>query len=226
MKPFIVFEGIDGAGTTTHSKALVERLQAREVPVVWTCEPTKTPIGLFIRELFERKHGDQLPTWRTMTLLFQADREQHCKEIAKLRDTHVVVCDRFMLSTLVYQPLQGLIETGRMTYENIDEMLASEEIQECIDWVSELNEQLGKAAWPTETFLLDVSVEEAIRRKGEKKTDLFEHRLMWESSRRQYLSAKAASIRSGSSEMFLINTDHPKEEVVRLIDERVSELGI
>lgn len=225
MKPFIVFEGIDGAGTTTHSKALVERLTERGVQVIWTCEPTKTPIGTFIRELFERKHGDQLPTWRTMTLLFQADREQHCQEIAKLRETHVVVCDRFMLSTLVYQPLQGLIETGLMTYENIDEMLKSPEIQERIDWVSGLNNHLGEDFWPTETFLLDVSVEEAIRRKGEKKTDLFEHRLMWESSRRQYLSATAASIRSVSN-MSLINTEQPKEEVVRLIDERVSELGI
>lgn len=224
MKPFIVFEGIDGAGTTTHSKALVERLQAREVPAVWTCEPTKTPIGLFIRELFERKHGDQLPTWRTMTLLFQADREQHCQEIAKLRETHVVVCDRFMLSTLVYQPLQGLIETGRMTYENIDEMLKYREIQNRIDWVSSLNEHLLKS-WPTETFLLDVSVEEAIRRKGEKKTDLFEHRLMWEASRRQYLLAESAITAEGNS-MHLINTEQPKEEVVRLIDERVSELGI
>lgn len=222
MKPFIVFEGIDGAGTTTHSKALVERLTERGVQAVWTCEPTKTPIGTFIREVFERKHGDQLPTWRTMTLLFQADREQHCHEIEKLRETHVVVCDRFMLSTLVYQPLQGLIETGRMTYENIDEMLKSREIQSRIDWVSSLNEHLLKS-WPTETFLLDVSVEEAIRRKGEKKTDLFEHRLMWEASRRQYLLAEFTV--EGNS-MQLINTEQPKEEVVQLIDERVSELGI
>jgi dTMP kinase len=222
VKPFIVFEGIDGAGTTTHSKALVERLTERGVQAVWTCEPTKTPIGTFIREVFERKHGDQLPTWRTMTLLFQADREQHCHEIEKLRETHVVVCDRFMLSTLVYQPLQGLIETGRMTYENIDEMLKSREIQSRIDWVSSLNEHLLKS-WPTETFLLDVSVEEAIRRKGEKKTDLFEHRLMWEASRRQYLLAEFTV--EGNS-MQLINTEQPKEEVVQLIDERVSELGI
>jgi thymidylate kinase len=159
-----------------------------------------------------------------MTLLFQADREQHCQEIAKLRETHVVVCDRFMLSTLVYQPLQGLIETGRMTYENIDEMLKSREIQSRIDWVSSLNEHLLKS-WPTETFLLDVSVEEAIRRKGEKKTDLFEHRLMWEASRRQYLLAESAITVEGNS-MHLINTEQPKEEVVQRIDERVSELGI
>lgn len=221
MKPFIVFEGIDGAGTTTHSKALVERLNERGIPATWTCEPTKTPIGVFIRELFERKHGDQLPTWRTMALLFQSDREQHCLDIAKLRETHVVVCDRFILSTLVYQPLQALIETGVMTRDNIDEMLDSPEIVETTEWVVQLNEHIVQAHWPSFTFILDASVEEAIRRKGDKKTDLFEHRVMWEASRKQYQRAQSARMNT-----LQVNTEADPAEVIRQIDERLSELGI
>lgn len=224
MKPFIVFEGIDGAGTTSHSKALVERLNDRGIPAVWTCEPTKTPIGVFIRELFERKHGDQLPTWRTMALLFQADREQHCFEIAKQRETHVVVCDRFILSTLVYQPLQALIETGVMTRDNIDELLHSPncpELEKNLEWVLQLNEHIVQAHWPSFTYILDVSVEEAIRRKGEKKTDLFEHRVMWEASRKQY-----QLVQSPQRNTALLNTEVAPEEVIRQIDERLPDLGI
>lgn len=224
MKPFIVFEGIDGAGTTTHSKALVERLNERGIPATWTCEPTKTPIGVFIRELFERKHGDQLPTWRTMALLFQADREQHCFDIAEARETHVVVCDRFILSTLVYQPLQALIETGVMTRDNIDELLQSPncpELEKNLEWVIQLNEHIVQAHWPSFTFILDVSVEEAIRRKGEKKTDLFEHRVMWEASRKQY-----QFVQSPHRNTLLVNTEADPAEVIRQIDERLSELGI
>lgn len=220
MKPFIVFEGIDGAGTTTHSKALVERLTAKGVDAVWTCEPTKTAIGTFIREVFERKHGDVLPTWRTMALLFQADREQHVQELAKLRETHVVVCDRYVLSTLVYQPLQGLIESGLLTLENYEEQLRQAGIGQAIQWVAGLNEHLE--LWPDITFLLDVPVDEAVRRKGDKRTDLFEHRLMWEASRKQYLTATLNKAES----MCLVNTLVPKEEVASLIDEKVAAFGI
>jgi dTMP kinase len=218
VKPFIVFEGIDGAGTTTHSKALVERLNAKGIPAVWTCEPTKTPVGTFIREIFERKHGDVLPTWRAMALLFQADREQHCHEIAKWRETHIVVCDRFVLSTMVYQPLQGLIERGLLTLDNLEAMLKSERLNEDIIWVMSLNEHLSQ--WPDLTFLLDVPVEEAILRKKEKRTDLFEHRLMWEASRKQYLIAESRV------QIDLISTALPKEEVVAKIDERMIEFGV
>lgn len=220
MKPFIVFEGIDGAGTTTHSKELVERLTAKGVAAVWTCEPTKKAIGTLIREIFERKHGDVLPTWRTMTLLFQADREQHVQELVKLRETHVVVCDRYVLSTLVYQPLQGLIESGLLKLENYEEQLRAAGIGQAIQWVSGLNEHLE--LWPDITFLLDVPVEEAMRRKGDKRTDLFEHRLMWEASRKQYLTAALKKEES----MCLVNTLVPKEEVASLIDEKVASFGI
>ena len=46
---FIAIEGIDGAGTTTQCKLLKEALQAREIPVHLTAEPSEGPIGVLLR---------------------------------------------------------------------------------------------------------------------------------------------------------------------------------
>lgn len=198
MKPFIVFEGTDGAGTTTHSKAFVERLQAQGIAAHWTCEPTKSPVGVLIREFFERKHGE-LPTWRAMTMLFQADREIHLQEIRRMRETHVVVSDRYWLSTLVYQPIQRLREL--VGEENLDEILSETE-----DWIIQLNESSDS---PTATLVLDVSVEVAIERKNGD-PDAYEDRQFREMSRKRYQEVGGNLLR--------LNTELPKDEVISAID--------
>jgi dTMP kinase len=107
--PFIVFEGADGAGTTTQAKALVERLRGMGIPVQLTAEPTYGPVGAMIRANL-RANVDDL-SWRVMTHLFAADRCWHIENEIRplLEQGTVVVCDRFYHSTVVYQ---GLAEGG------------------------------------------------------------------------------------------------------------------
>jgi dTMP kinase len=69
---FIVFEGIDGSGKSTHIKLLAEELRARGLHVLETSEPSRDKIGTFIRDYAER-NGDRF-TLETETLLFAADR--------------------------------------------------------------------------------------------------------------------------------------------------------
>ena len=85
--PYIIFEGIDGSGTTTQSKHLAEKLKELGRDVLWTCEPTTGFVGKFVREVFEKKHGP-LPSWRVMLYLFQADRELHYQMIRKWLKEH------------------------------------------------------------------------------------------------------------------------------------------
>lgn len=97
---FIVIEGADGAGTTTQSKRLAERLDAH-----WTCEPTDEPMGAEVDRLIT-EDGYQA---ETIALAFAADRMTHLEDeiIPRLEDGEIVVCDRYYHSSLVYQPALG-----------------------------------------------------------------------------------------------------------------------
>lgn len=97
---FIVLEGPDGSGTTSHSKALVEHLQKRGLNAMHTFEATDGPIGTFIRT--KLKEGG-LPG-NAMQLLFTADRAWHEQAVLKpaMEADKIIVCDRYALSTIVY----------------------------------------------------------------------------------------------------------------------------
>ena len=100
---FIVLEGVDGAGTTTQAERLGRALAERGVAVHVTREPSGGPVGTLIRELL--KGGLKAVDQRAMALLFAADRMDHLqREIVPQLDagTHVL-CDRYVLSSEVYQ---------------------------------------------------------------------------------------------------------------------------
>jgi dTMP kinase len=98
---FITFEGIDGAGKSTHIAALVEWLRARGLKVVPTREPGGTPLGEKLRELLlhETMHLE------TEALLMFAARREHLARIIEpaLARGAWVVCDRFSDATYAYQ---------------------------------------------------------------------------------------------------------------------------
>jgi dTMP kinase len=104
---FIVIEGLDGSGKTTQAKLLVEKLQ-KNYEVIFTTEPSNGKIGSFIRNsyLYDNK---RLPT-EAEALLFSADRIEHCKtEIEPaLNEGKIVICDRYLYSTIAYQGNAGL----------------------------------------------------------------------------------------------------------------------
>ena len=98
---FITFEGIDGAGKSTHISALRDWLQARGHEVLLTREPGGSPLAEQLRELVLHQSMDAL----SETLLIFAARRDHlqrCIEPALARAA-TVLCDRFTDATFAYQ---------------------------------------------------------------------------------------------------------------------------
>ena len=98
---FITFEGIDGAGKSTHIAALEDWLRARDREVLLTREPGGSPLAERLRELVLHEPMDAL----SETLLIFAARRDHlqrCIEPALARGA-VVLCDRFTDATFAYQ---------------------------------------------------------------------------------------------------------------------------
>ena len=155
---FIVIEGIDGAGTTTQSKRLVSAVQNSigVDSVIWTCEPSKSPIGQFIRTFLKHEIQDEegeewAPSAMTVAHLFTADRLDHLKyeiEPALMAGRHVI-CDRYYYSTLGYQALTMGVPTG-------------EAFRRLMPLVESLRE-------PDLVIVLDVTPEEAARRCNKRK---------------------------------------------------------
>lgn len=101
---FIVFEGPEGAGKSTQTRLLAQRLAAHGCDVVTTREPGGTPLGERVREIVLDHAADNL-TPAAEALLYTAARAQHVAEVIEpsLASGKVVVCDRFADSTLAYQ---------------------------------------------------------------------------------------------------------------------------
>jgi dTMP kinase len=105
---FIVFEGIDGSGKSTHIKFLSENLRARGFHVLETSEPSRDSIGTFIRRYAEK--NEERVTPETEALLFAADRYEHVKQVIKpaLERGMVVISDRYFYSSIAYQGATGI----------------------------------------------------------------------------------------------------------------------
>jgi dTMP kinase len=106
----LVLEGLDGAGTTTQSRLLGERLRAEGRAVHVTAEPSGGPVGALVRQVLTRRvagPGGAPFDPGALALLFAADRlDHHAVEVApKLADGVDVVSDRYTLSSLAYQGL-------------------------------------------------------------------------------------------------------------------------
>jgi len=102
-----VIEGLDGAGTTTQVRRLVEHLNARGQRAHATREPSDGPIGRLIREMLTGGHAiaGQAISQSTFGLLFAADRLDHLqREITPHLEAGTwVVSDRYYHSSLAYQ---------------------------------------------------------------------------------------------------------------------------
>jgi dTMP kinase len=100
---FIVVEGIEGSGKSTLVAGLADALRAEGRDVVVTREPGGTEIGNALRDIFLSPALTMTPL--TESLLVNAARAQHVAEVIRpaLDAERVVLCDRFVDSTLTYQ---------------------------------------------------------------------------------------------------------------------------
>ena len=150
---FIVLEGIDGAGTTTHTKRLASALKSQQVPVHHTREPSDGPIGVLLRQILTRRvvvpgmTDYRPPSWQSMALLFAADRMDHLQaEIEpNLAEGVCVISDRYDYSSVAYQTLSA--EAG----------------PDAVEWVKTLNRYAKR---PDLTIVLDVTAEVSAQRRA------------------------------------------------------------
>ncbi|MCS6950041.1 MAG: dTMP kinase [bacterium] len=139
--PFVSFEGIEGAGKTTLSRWLSERLQQEGVPVWLTYEPWEPRLRALLLERGDLQREEEL-------LLFLADRAIHTRHIRRaLEEGKAVLCDRYADSTLVYQGYARGLD---------------------LEWVRQLNQFATGGLQPVRTYLLDLPVEVGLLRQRER----------------------------------------------------------
>jgi dTMP kinase len=147
--PFIVLEGIDGAGTTTQAQRLKSHLESFGRRVHTTREPSDGPIGALVRQILRKEiAGRSASSAEMMALLFAADRIDHgLSEIETARaEGAIVISDRYDLSSLAYQSAAGGVDAP----------------PGLVDWIRSLNQF---AIRPDLTIVVDVPGEVARARR-------------------------------------------------------------
>ncbi|MFP4429765.1 MAG: dTMP kinase [Spirochaetaceae bacterium] len=104
---FIVIEGLDGAGTTTQTAILANRMRENGYTVAHGSEPTGSPVGVLIRRALRREIGLS-PV--SLAYLYAADRQEHVVDplrgILAAHEAGWVLSDRYTYSSLAYQTLE------------------------------------------------------------------------------------------------------------------------
>ena len=155
-KPFfIVFEGVEGCGKSFQSKKLYSKLKKRGVDTILTREPGGTKSSELIRNLilkdyFTKDTRDKFDKY-TDTLLYLAARNEHIKNkiIPALVKKKVVICDRFIDSTIAYQ-VHG---------KKVD-----------INFINNIHKKILRGVTPNIVFVLKVSKDSSRKRLKNRKT--------------------------------------------------------
>ena len=152
---FITFEGIEGSGKSYQSKILYKNLKKKNFSVNLTREPGGT-LGaekirnLILKDYFHKNKKEQFNKY-TDTLLYLASRNEHIikKIIPALSKKRIVICDRFIDSTIAYQ-VYG---------KNVDKKL-----------IDSVHSFILKNSKPDLTFVLKVNINKAMKRINERKS--------------------------------------------------------
>ena len=141
---FITLEGPEGSGKTTAVETAVKKFEEMGYQIVRTREPGGTPIAEQIRNVILDKANTAMDP-RTEALLYAASRRQHLVEKVwpAIKDGKIVICDRFLDSSLAYQ--------GVASGLGVDEVL-------------NINLFATENTWPDLTLLFDLDPEVGLAR--------------------------------------------------------------
>jgi dTMP kinase len=196
---FIVFEGGEGCGKTTQTKALADKLRRLGFRVVLTHEPGGTLLGNKLRRWVKWGRG---VTTQTELFLFLASRSQLVNRVIRpaLEKGQIVICDRFDPSTFAYQGY------GR----GMD-----------LDFLRMVNTFVTNGFSPDLIVLLDISAEQGLARK-KMKLDVFEREefLFHQRVREGYLKMAATD----PERWMVIDATLPEVKIREIIWERVNQL--
>jgi dTMP kinase len=195
---FVSFEGIDGSGKSTQAALLARRLEAEGREVVLTREPGGTGLGERIRALL--LDGGEVAPWTEATL-FAASRAQHVEELIRpaLERGAVVVCDRFLDSSLAYQGIaRGL---------GLEDVLA-------------LNDRAVRGALPDVTILLDLEAGAGEDRLGDERDRIEQEGVAFRALVRDAYLELAGRF---PERIVVLDANEPAERIGERVYERVRE---
>ncbi len=204
---FITFEGIEGSGKSTLARELYEYLKANCFRVLMTREPGGTKEAEEIRQVL-LKTGNNLDPVTELLLMLAARRENVYKKILPaLRQTYIVISDRFDDSSFAYQGFGRGLE---------------------LKFISRLNKVATGGLKPNLTFLVDIEPEYGFSRKNSQELDRIEQEDLEFHTRvrRGYLilarrAKKRIRVLDGKK-----SVDELKEEVIDWTLKRLEEKGI
>jgi dTMP kinase len=202
---FITFEGGEGSGKSTQARLLGEKLKSLGVGVKLTREPGGSPAAEVIRHILLSGIAKPLGA-EAEAMLFAAARDDHLTTTIRpaLEKGIWVICDRFADSTRVYQGVLG----------HVDPRL-----------IKRLERIIVGDTWPDLTFVLDIPVEEGLRRAGARRGDGVVDRFEGETAefhsklREAYRQLAA----SESARCVLIDATQPQDKVAEQIWSVVNE---
>lgn len=194
LRKFVVFEGIDGAGTSTQIKLLQARPESKKI--FFTAEPTDKATGKFLRQILS---GSQSVSPQTAAYLFAADRAEHLwgKDgiVDQTQNGLTVVSDRYLFSNLAYQ--------GVTCGESLPKMLNS------------------SFPLPELLFFFDISAKKSLERvekRGEDK-EIYENENFLNNTAIRYRNIIEQYKKTAYNEMKIVEIDAtlPKEKISDLI---------
>ncbi len=202
MSVFITIEGVDGAGKSTQLQLLEDYLQEKGVDFVFTREPGGTPIAERIREILLDPAYSGMSVI-TEAFLYAAGRADHVNEVIRpaLQAGKVVICDRYVDASMVYQGVAGGMP---------------------LEFLSHINEMATGALKPHRTIVLDVPLEVARGRRNRQAPDRLEQKPDWfhEQVREGYLELARAEPRR----VKVVDASGTVEEVQAQIRKLVDEI--
>jgi dTMP kinase len=143
---FVTFEGIEGSGKSTQAELFIRWLKEKGKEVLSLREPGSTKLGEKVRDILLFSEPDQISDSAEL-LLFLAARAQIVEEKIKpaLDNGSIVVLDRYSDSTFAYQGYAGVI---------------------AVETIREINAFATAGISPDITFILDIDIEEGLKRAG------------------------------------------------------------